>query len=212
MLKPETRTAAPSARETKKEQNRQAIAQAALSLFEAKGFEGTTMDEIAQAAGVSRPTVFNYFARKEDILLVLGDTLRERMAAQLKAIHLQGGFNEPLAALRRVLITMASAFGEYPKTARAFHLHKMQVRPEVLLEPGCDPIQEQRGLVRLLVESAQARGELRSDYSADEITAHLMIGLFAGAVGPWLLGKTPSMALTTVIDRHFDLYVQGLGA
>lgn len=201
----------PSTRETKKEQNRQAIAKAALALFEAKGYEATTMDEIAQAAGVSRPTVFNYYARKEDILLVLGEMLRARMEAEITAKHLQGESADPLVALRQMLVTMASAFGEYPETARAFHMLKMQVRPEFLVEPGCDPIREQRSFVRRMVESAQARGELRSDFTSDEISTHLMIGLFAGAIGPWLLGKTPSQALAKVIDRHFDLYLQGLG-
>lgn len=198
-----------STRETKKELNRQAIAQAALTLFEAKGFEATTMDEIAQAAGVSRPTVFNYYAHKDDILLVIGDMLRERMAAQIKEMHLQGSFGEPLVALRRVLVTMAAAFGEYPRTARAFHQLKMQARPQAF-EPGCDPIEEQRSLVRLLVESAQSRGELRADYSSDEITSHLMIGLFAGAACPWLMGGAPGGSLARIIDRHFDLYLQGL--
>lgn len=206
-------TAVPTTRATKKEQNRQAIAQAALTLFESKGYEATTMDEIAQVAGVSRPTVFNYYARKDDILLVIGDMLRERMAAQIKDMDLQGGFGEPLVALRKVLATMAAAFGEYPRTARAFHLLKMQAKPEARCEgqPTCDPIEEQRSLVRLLIESAQARGEIRSDYSPDEITSHLMIGLFAGAVGPWLFGKAASGDLASVIDRHFDLYLQGLG-
>lgn len=209
MPKPPTRGASPSTRETKKEQNRQAIARAALTLFERKGFEATTMDEIAQVAGVSRPTVFNYFAHKDDILLVLGDMLRERMAAQIKDMHLQGGFGEPLVALRQILVTMARAFSEYPQTARAFHQLKMQSLQK--RDPSCDPIEEQRSFVRLLIESAQARGEIRSDYSSDELTAHLMIGLFAGAVGPWLFGKTPNVSLPTVIDRHFDLYLQGLG-
>lgn len=212
-MKPPTGAASLSTREAKKEQNRQAIAQAALSLFELKGFEATTMDEIAQAAGVSRPTVFNYFAHKDDILLVLGDMLREQMAAQIKEMHLQGGFGDPIVALRRVLVTMARAFSEYPQTARAFHQLKMQARPgsPQKCRTGCDPIAEQRSFVRLLVESAQARGEFRSDYTSDEITAHLMIGLFAGAVGPWLFGEAPSTSLANVIDRHFDLYVQGLG-
>lgn len=206
-----TKPIPPSIRATKKEQNRQAIAQAALSLFEAKGFEATTMDEIAHAAGVSRPTVFNYYARKEDILLVVGDMLRDRMASQIMEMHRQGGFGEPLVALRRVLVTMASAFGEYPRTARAFHQFKLHACPSSPDAPACDPIEEQRSLVRLLVESAQARGEIRSDYSPDEIASHLMIGLFAGAAGPWLFGESRNVPLAAIIDRHFDLYVQGLG-
>jgi AcrR family transcriptional regulator len=45
------------------------IAQTALGLFAEKGFDATTIDEVAVAAGVSRRTLFNYFKSKEDLAL-----------------------------------------------------------------------------------------------------------------------------------------------
>lgn len=54
-------------REVKKQQTRQAITHAATALFMARGFEGTTIAEVAEAAGVSKMTVTNYFPRKEDL-------------------------------------------------------------------------------------------------------------------------------------------------
>lgn len=59
-------------RERKKRATRLAIRDAAMRLFADKGFGGTTIDEIASAAEVSRATVFSYFPTKEDI--VFGDT------------------------------------------------------------------------------------------------------------------------------------------
>ena len=54
-------------------QNKQAIrsriVKAALSLFQTKGFEGTTTRAIARKAGIAEGTVFNYFRTKEDIAL-----------------------------------------------------------------------------------------------------------------------------------------------
>jgi len=58
-------------RERKKHATRIAIRDAAMALFAERGFAGTTMDQIAEAADVSRATVFTYFATKEDI--VFGD-------------------------------------------------------------------------------------------------------------------------------------------
>lgn len=58
-------------RERKKRATRIAIRDAAMRLFEGQGFGGTTIDQIAEAADVSRATVFTYFPTKEEI--VFGD-------------------------------------------------------------------------------------------------------------------------------------------
>ncbi|TMU83251.1 TetR/AcrR family transcriptional regulator [Pseudomonas fluorescens] len=58
-------------RERQKEQRRQVIAEAALELFKRNGFAATTLDQIAVQAGVSAPTVVNYFGGKHEILLAL---------------------------------------------------------------------------------------------------------------------------------------------
>ncbi|MEV0280015.1 TetR/AcrR family transcriptional regulator [Streptomyces sp. NPDC050610] len=54
-------------RETKKQQTRQAIADAALPLFLEHGFDQVTVAEVARHVGVSGQTVFNYFPTKEDL-------------------------------------------------------------------------------------------------------------------------------------------------
>jgi AcrR family transcriptional regulator len=55
-------------RERKRLQTRQALISAAMRLFEDKGYDETTVAEIAAAAGVSTKTFFNYFASKDEVL------------------------------------------------------------------------------------------------------------------------------------------------
>ncbi|MFW0119916.1 TetR/AcrR family transcriptional regulator [Rothia sp. P5764] len=66
----ETRPA-PSARQRRRQRTHAAIHGAALDLVADKGFKAATTDEIAQKAGVSPRTLFNYFAAKEDAVLGL---------------------------------------------------------------------------------------------------------------------------------------------
>lgn len=56
-------------RELKKQQTRRAIEAAAVQLFSRKGFDATSMEEIAALAGVGKATIYGYFSTKDDIFL-----------------------------------------------------------------------------------------------------------------------------------------------
>ena len=76
----------PGRREQRKAETRQAISDVATRLIIDRGFEAVSMSEIADAAGVSRKTVFNYFASKEQLVFDRDEEarqlLREGMAAR----------------------------------------------------------------------------------------------------------------------------------
>ncbi len=63
--------AEPGLRDRKKARKRDEIIQAARDLFSRQGIDATTMAEIAAAADISAPTVFNYFGSKDGILIAM---------------------------------------------------------------------------------------------------------------------------------------------
>ncbi len=88
-------------RESKKRETRQRISDVATELFFARGFEEVTLDEIAVAAKVSKMTVLNYFARKEELMLDLEDELK--LLPFRQALRERPKTQSPVAALRNLV-------------------------------------------------------------------------------------------------------------
>src|SRR3954464_5075388 len=93
-------------RERKKQATREALIDAAFKLFGEKGFEATTVEEIADAVDVSSRTFFRYFASKEDVALSFQEDQNEAGLAMLAARPRE----EPVVtALRRAVVEIARA-------------------------------------------------------------------------------------------------------
>ena len=94
-------SAPPSLKSRKRQVVRDALSAAALELFLKHGFEAVTVEEIAQAAGLSRRTFFRYYKSKEDVMVEHLDRDGERLLTELAARPLD---EPPLLAIRNALI------------------------------------------------------------------------------------------------------------
>ena len=71
-------------RERKKQRTREAIVEAAFELFDERGFDGTTIADIAEAAEIAPRTFFGYFPSKDDVVFHDFEQRREMIAAWLR--------------------------------------------------------------------------------------------------------------------------------
>jgi AcrR family transcriptional regulator len=78
-------TTATGLRERKKQKTREEIARAAMKLFRKRGFDAVTVAEVAEAAGVSEKTVFNYFPAKEDLVWPDGERRWDALVEAIRA-------------------------------------------------------------------------------------------------------------------------------
>jgi AcrR family transcriptional regulator len=109
-------------RERKKRATRIAIRDAGMRLFAEQGFAGTTIDQIAEAADVSRATVFTYFPTKEEIVFgdgalaidELGRRLRERPAGESTIAVVRAWLDELVGWLEPELIAQQQLVREVP--------------------------------------------------------------------------------------------------
>jgi len=90
-------------RERKKQETRLRLANLATELFAQRGFENVSVAEVAAAAGVSKMTVFNYFARKEDLFF---DRVPEFTALITSAVRGRPADQTPVAAVRALVLRL----------------------------------------------------------------------------------------------------------
>lgn len=89
-------------RERKKQATRQRISDIATRMFVERGFDAVTVAEIAEAAEVSKMTVFNYFPRKEDLVV-------DREPELLALVRAAMAARPPIAGLRAMFVQMVDA-------------------------------------------------------------------------------------------------------
>ncbi|MDR6659367.1 AcrR family transcriptional regulator [Tardiphaga robiniae] len=97
----------PGVRERKRRETLARIAEVGLRLFITKGYENTTLEAIAEAAGISRRTFFYYFKSKEEIILVWQSTFTQLIRA---AVVAEPSDQKPIDAVRNALTKLTAAF------------------------------------------------------------------------------------------------------
>ncbi|NUR92333.1 MAG: TetR family transcriptional regulator [Nonomuraea sp.] len=117
------------------------VTEAALRLFAEQGFDATTVDDIARAAGMSKRSFFRYFAAKEDVVLGGVDLMSERIVAELAdrpggedpwvSLHaVLRGWAERIDGEQRTLDSLRLIEGS-PELRAGYHRKREEVRAEI---------------------------------------------------------------------------------
>ena len=110
------------------QKNRDLILEGALSAFSANGFRGATIDQIAAAAGLSKPNVLYYFASKDDIHKTLLTTLLDMWLAPMTRIDPQG---DPLSEGLGYVRAKLEMSRRFPRESRLFAHEILQGAPHL---------------------------------------------------------------------------------
>ena len=166
------------------------LEQAAFALFAARGFDATTVDEIAAAAGIGRRTFFRYFPSKNDIPWGAFEAELERMRVRLKACPPE----IPLAdAIRDALID----FNRVTPAQVPLHRRRMELilRVPTLLAHSTLRFTAWREVVAEFVAERTGR---RQDDLAPQAIAHAVLGVAIAAYQHWL--DDPDSDLGALLD------------
>jgi TetR/AcrR family transcriptional regulator len=118
------------ARQTRiQREKRDLILEAALGMFSTHGFRGSTIDQIAEAAGMSKPNLLYYFRSKEDIHQTLMQRLLDTWLAPLRELDDVGDPMSELSSYIRRKLEMAR---DYPRESRLFANEILQGAPRIM--------------------------------------------------------------------------------
>lgn len=188
-------------RERKKERTREALEAAAFDLFERKGFDHTTVEEIADACEVSRRTFFRYFSSKEDAFA----SDHEAKTALLTNLLAARPADEPvLESVRMVIVGLCEQFGSDKQAtlrrmriAAASHdLHQLEAESYDARLDG-------------LVDALMARGGSPVDGDA-RLQARLVLGaaiVIMRSVAEQWMADDGQGDLVAMVDHAFDLLI-----
>lgn len=152
---------------------RKRIHDAALACFEKQGIKATSMDDVAGALGVSRPTVYYYFASKDDLILeVVARQVQQILDTTKRRVRGKGMERIAQAAYVTVSESRANPYVRLLVDAEFSQLTPLFLESERVLELL-------REFWTPLLTDAQEHHGLRTDRSVDEMIQWIMFNQFA---------------------------------
>jgi AcrR family transcriptional regulator len=196
-------------RAEKKRQTRQAIIAAAVSLFAEKGFDQTSMDELARAAGVGKGTIYGYFANKSEIFLAFCEEEIDFAFARLQQQ------TDPQAPLLEQLVALH--LGQFDFVTANHEFGRIFCREMLFPAPGQAAVTRElddRYLrdVGVVLQRAQDRGELRAD-ALPLLTIGHFHALYILVLSSWYSGRFAGRdEVAAVLRALFIQALDGLGS
>ena len=165
------------------------LIKAALALFEERGYEATTVAEIAESAGLTKRTFFRYFADKREVLFVGSAELQDLWVASVSEAP---GEATAMGAIEAALDAVAQLFEERHPFAR--------VRAAII---AANPELQERELIKLAKLAEAVAQALRTRGVADPaatLTAQTGVTVFHDAFVRWIRQDDPK-ALRRLMDE-----------
>lgn len=196
-------------RAQKKKQTRDAILQAALKLFTRQGYEHTSIDQLAKAAGIGKGTVYTYFPTKSEIFLAFCE---EQLAYVHQELAVRTNSDAPLLDQ---LLTLFQ--GEFRFVSRNREFGRILLRETVFPKdltgkPSRELDAKYLDLLAGIFKKAQDRGELRTDLELILVSGHFY-ALYLMTVSGWYMGRLHTEEdVRMAMEMLFAQALQGLAA
>lgn len=145
------------------------VLKAALELFATKGYANTSVQQIVEAAGVTKGAMYHYFASKDDLLFAIYERMLSLQKRRLDEITAKGGAAEDVirAVCEDVVVTSIDFLHEGTVFFRSQHMLTPERQQEVKRRR-----REYHDAFAELIARGQAEGSFRDDIPVSVLIAH----------------------------------------
>jgi AcrR family transcriptional regulator len=180
---------------------RDAIFDSAIEIFNGKGFDETTVEEIAQAAGVSRASFFRYFSSKDDLLAQNVVKYGDALTAAIKA---SPPSSTPLEIMRKTVLAVAKETANYPRTRQVI---------DISLRSAAARQAHMSRMVEVESKIATAFAERVGSLSKDEIEPRLLAIMTLSAMNVAIMSwhRGDSQELSAAVEQVFSSLTRIVG-
>jgi len=208
-----------SRRERKKLETRNRIFSAALELFVDRGFEATSVEEIAKRADVGKGTVFNYFPKKTSFLGAAYQRWLDRLTQDLGPVETwEGSAHEQLERMFNYLVDLSMEHRALSRlvifeSMRQIHLHRAEAGPTGRVD-GPDAMEEEgfrllENITRQVIRRGKDAGEIRPEVQEGPAASVIAATAFHTLIR-WLTGDGSAESMKVALSSRMDIIFKGM--
>jgi AcrR family transcriptional regulator len=194
-------------REQNKRRTKLAILEAAVCLFTTKGYDRTSITDLAREAGIGKGTIYSYFRKKSEIFLAFCEEQLEVTQAAIVQTE-----TSPMPLLDRLLAIYRQDFRfihQNPEFGRLL-MRETFFPLDLNLEQSRRLDNRYIALLVPLLQKAQLQGELRRDLELTLVLGHFY-GLYTMVVSAWFTGRLLTEEdVLMALHALFEQALQGL--
>lgn len=182
---------------------REDILQAAAQVFRQKGFHGSSMEDIAKAVNLQKPSLYHHVSSKQEILLALLDRALELLLERISTISQQD--NSPDEKLKQMIRTYLQILAENTDLSAVllFEHRSLERRQHARHVPNRDKFE---ALWRTVLEEGVAAQQFQCDNPA--LATRAILGILNWTI-TWYR-PDGSLDINQIADHYSDLLLNGL--
>ncbi|MBB6636821.1 TetR/AcrR family transcriptional regulator [Cohnella thailandensis] len=189
-------------REDRKRNTKERIVRTAIQLFKEKGYANVTVEEITRLCGIAKGTFFNYFPKKENVLLHVGNSYTELLSGIVHKPR-EGNLRDRVMAIFRDFLSL---YLKHADILRLVLIESIQSATGSADEPTNLAVFQEA--IRDLLEEAKNEGALRSRFDSG-VCASVLVAIFYQTL---ISGSASAdeAAMAAILQEQFDAAWEGI--